>query len=319
MEGGAEEELERRSKFLHSLIQKKKAVEQQEQNESLNVRVRASDMPIPLQSRAFRCARDHLDSMPPGKLDSKRLALALKKEFDSSYGPAWHCIVGTSFGSYVTHSLGGFLYFSIDKLFIPGCTGLTPEGVIRAVKTLSQHGHSLKNLHINGIYHLEKHHIETLHSYLQNNLAEQHIPRPLIVYHEYRNLSTIRHYKDQPVMDMETCPRCVEPRMVFGCPRKTCKIKMEKSSVMGCRGCISCIPRCIECGVCFEFDDELEEAVCEDSLCLDCWLQLPKCNFCNKPYCKRHAEQKRCYSSGSAGFVCEVCEVNGTLCNVDEE
>ncbi|KAG2708355.1 hypothetical protein I3843_05G170300 [Carya illinoinensis] len=114
---GAQEELERRSKFLNGLIQKKKAIEQQEQHDRLNVRVRACDMPLPLQNCAFRCARDQLDSMP-GKLDSKRLALALKKEFDSSYGPAWHCIVGTSFGSYVTHSLGGFLYFSIDKVYI---------------------------------------------------------------------------------------------------------------------------------------------------------------------------------------------------------
>ncbi|XP_054810074.1 uncharacterized protein LOC129311687 isoform X1 [Prosopis cineraria] len=114
----AEEELERRSKFLNSLIQKKKAVEQQEHHDRFNVRLRACDMPLPLQNRAFRCAREHLDSMPGKKLDSKRLALALKKEFDSSYGPAWHCIVGTSFGSYVTHSLGGFLYFSIDKVYI---------------------------------------------------------------------------------------------------------------------------------------------------------------------------------------------------------
>ncbi|XVE85453.1 hypothetical protein DITRI_Ditri17bG0092200 [Diplodiscus trichospermus] len=75
---GAELELERRSKFLNSLIQKKKAVDQQEQNERLNVKVRASDMPLPLQNKAFRCAREQLDSMP-GKLDSKRLALALKK------------------------------------------------------------------------------------------------------------------------------------------------------------------------------------------------------------------------------------------------
>lgn len=75
---GAELELERRSKFLSSLIQKKKSVEQQDHHELLNVRVRASDMPTPLQNRAFRSARDHLDSMP-GKLDSKRLALALKK------------------------------------------------------------------------------------------------------------------------------------------------------------------------------------------------------------------------------------------------
>lgn len=79
---GAEEELERRSKFLKSLIQKKKTIEQQEQHDHLqhnNVRVRACDMPLPLQSRAFRCARDLLDSMPPKKLDSKRLALTLKK------------------------------------------------------------------------------------------------------------------------------------------------------------------------------------------------------------------------------------------------
>lgn len=80
---GAEEELERRSKFLSSLIQKKKAVEHQENYDRLNVRVRASDMPLPLQNLAFRCARDHLDSMP-GKLDSKRLALALKKVFTTS-------------------------------------------------------------------------------------------------------------------------------------------------------------------------------------------------------------------------------------------
>lgn len=32
------------------------------------------------------------------------------------YGPAWHCIVGKSFGSFVTHSRGGFVYFSMDKL-----------------------------------------------------------------------------------------------------------------------------------------------------------------------------------------------------------
>ncbi|CAA2969486.1 dynein light chain 1, cytoplasmic [Olea europaea var. sylvestris] len=115
---GAEEELERRSKFLNSLIQKKKDVEHKKQNDSMNVRVRASDMPSALQNHAFRFARDNLDSMASGKLDSKRLALALKKEFDSTYGPAWHCIVGKSFGSYVTHSVGGFLYFSMDNVYI---------------------------------------------------------------------------------------------------------------------------------------------------------------------------------------------------------
>ncbi|KAI4981777.1 hypothetical protein ZWY2020_022269 [Hordeum vulgare] len=84
------------------------------------VRVVAADMPPALQRRAFRCARDELAGMPhlPRRLEPKRLALALKKEFDTAYGAAWHCIVGTSFGSYVTHARGGFLYFSVDKVYI---------------------------------------------------------------------------------------------------------------------------------------------------------------------------------------------------------
>lgn len=77
---GAEEELERRSKFLNSLIQKKKnAAEEKQNHDSLNVRVRASDMPLSLQNHAFKTSRHILDSMPSAKLDSKRLALALKK------------------------------------------------------------------------------------------------------------------------------------------------------------------------------------------------------------------------------------------------
>ncbi|GER29797.1 dynein light chain type 1 family protein [Striga asiatica] len=115
-----EKELERRSQFLHSLIiqKKKTSVEQKQENGRWNIRVRASDMPLALQNRAFKIATDILDSMPCAKIDSKRLALSLKKDFDSTYGPAWHCVVGTSFGSYVTHSIGGFLYFSIDKVYV---------------------------------------------------------------------------------------------------------------------------------------------------------------------------------------------------------
>ncbi|XP_078429492.1 uncharacterized protein LOC144701646 [Wolffia australiana] len=80
------------------------------------VRIRAADMPARMQARAVRCAQEALVGMR--RLESKRLAQTLKKEFDKEYGSAWHCIVGTSFGSYVTHSFGGFLYFSIEKVHI---------------------------------------------------------------------------------------------------------------------------------------------------------------------------------------------------------
>ncbi|KAH7429755.1 hypothetical protein KP509_09G064900 [Ceratopteris richardii] len=84
--------------------------------ETLNIRIKAADMSVSMQEHAFRCARESLDTV--GKTHSKRIAYTLKKEFDRVYGPAWHCIVGTSFGSYVTHSLGGFVYFSLDKVSI---------------------------------------------------------------------------------------------------------------------------------------------------------------------------------------------------------
>ncbi|KAI3454597.1 hypothetical protein Pfo_011260 [Paulownia fortunei] len=81
------------------------------------VKVVAVDMPPFMQIHAVDCARKAHDSLE--KFTSKTLAFTLKKEFDGVYGPAWHCIVGTSFGSFVTHSVGGFMYFSMDhKLYV---------------------------------------------------------------------------------------------------------------------------------------------------------------------------------------------------------
>ncbi|KAL2515939.1 uncharacterized protein Fot_29910 [Forsythia ovata] len=81
------------------------------------VKVVAVDMPPFMQIHAVDCARKTHDSLE--KFTSKTLAFALKKEFDGVYRPAWHCIVGTGFGSFVTHSVGGFIYFSMDhKLYV---------------------------------------------------------------------------------------------------------------------------------------------------------------------------------------------------------
>ncbi|CAA3028453.1 Dynein light chain LC6, flagellar outer arm [Olea europaea subsp. europaea] len=77
------------------------------------VKVVSVDMPPFMQIHAVDSARKTHDSLE--KFNSKTLALTLKKEFDGVYGPAWHCMVGTSFGSFVTHSVGGFMYFSMDN------------------------------------------------------------------------------------------------------------------------------------------------------------------------------------------------------------
>ncbi|KAL5722461.1 hypothetical protein ACHQM5_005979 [Ranunculus cassubicifolius] len=81
-----------------------------------SARIVAVDMLPFMQIHAVSFVRKTHDSLE--KPSPKILACSLKKEFDGVYGPAWHCIVGTSFGSFVTHSVGGFLYFSIDhKLY----------------------------------------------------------------------------------------------------------------------------------------------------------------------------------------------------------
>ncbi|KAI3781904.1 hypothetical protein L2E82_11932 [Cichorium intybus] len=82
----------------------------------LQVRVLVTDMPAFMQVHAFRCARQTFDSLE--KFSPKQIALNLKKEFDKVYGPAWHCIVGSNFGSFVTHATGCFLYFSMENLYI---------------------------------------------------------------------------------------------------------------------------------------------------------------------------------------------------------
>ncbi|KAF5442767.1 hypothetical protein F2P56_035390 [Juglans regia] len=191
----------------------------------------------------------------------------------------------------------------INKLYIPTCTGLTSGGVIRAVKTLSEHNHSLKSLRINGIYNIEKEELEILRSYLQMNLSQQ-MQQPMLFHH--RNLSMFSN-KSEPLIDVDICPKCKDVRMVYDCPREACKRKNKKlmHPTAGCKGCNLCIPRCEECGGCLE-SEEIEETACGDSLCSECWLKLPKCNFCNRPYCNQHTH-RQCKHSSSSDFVCDVC------------
>ncbi|OVA14252.1 Dynein light chain [Macleaya cordata] len=116
----------------------------------LNVRIRSANMPVAMQEKAFRYTRsllllgdgdDHncikLTAPKSKSPNPSQIALAIKKEFDASYGVAWHCIVGKSFGSFVTHSPGGFLYFSVDNLsFLLFKTEVRPVLLRRTTTTL---------------------------------------------------------------------------------------------------------------------------------------------------------------------------------------
>lgn len=64
------------------------------------------------------------------------------QEFDNTYGPGWQCIVGTDFGSFVTHCHGCFIYFCLGNLAVllfrgaagPEAEAKQPCAALEAVK-----------------------------------------------------------------------------------------------------------------------------------------------------------------------------------------
>ena len=45
----------------------------------------------------------------------KDIALFIASEFDKSYTPTWHCVVGHSFGTYLTHEDKDYIHFFLNQ------------------------------------------------------------------------------------------------------------------------------------------------------------------------------------------------------------
>ncbi|KAG5453941.1 Dynein light chain 2, cytoplasmic [Clonorchis sinensis] len=73
--------------------------------------VKNADMEADMQQDAVDVCNEAMNKYTM----EKDVAAHLKKEFDSRYGPTWHCIVGRSFGSYVTHETKHFIYFYLGN------------------------------------------------------------------------------------------------------------------------------------------------------------------------------------------------------------
>ena len=71
--------------------------------------VKNADMNEEMQKNAMDVANQALDRHNI----ERDIAAYVKKEFDKKYNPTWHCVVGRSFGSYVTHESKHFIYFYV--------------------------------------------------------------------------------------------------------------------------------------------------------------------------------------------------------------
>mmetsp|Transcript_26518 Transcript_26518/g.36957 ORF Transcript_26518/g.36957 Transcript_26518/m.36957 type:complete len:91 (-) Transcript_26518:249-521(-) len=75
---------------------------------SANTEVKSTDMDQKMLEIAIRVATAAFNKFPDSQTE---VANFVKTEFDSRYGPNWHCIVGRNYVAKVTHTTKSFAYF----------------------------------------------------------------------------------------------------------------------------------------------------------------------------------------------------------------
>ncbi|KAJ9564320.1 hypothetical protein OSB04_000286 [Centaurea solstitialis] len=156
----------------------------------------------------------------------------------------------------------------VTKLSVLGCNGLTVEGLLNNLKFLkSTGGTGIKRLRIGGLHTVTTEQYEELKKALSSSLdneKQSSSPKPRFYHGGQLYLSL----DDNRPIDIEACPKCHQLRQIYDCPAEICQ-----SRHVSCRACTFCIPRCINCGCCFNERDYME-TFCLDFLCLDCLAQL---------------------------------------------
>ncbi|XP_050026883.1 dynein light chain LC6, flagellar outer arm-like [Dermacentor andersoni] len=76
--------------------------------------VKATDIPEHMQQEAIGVATAAIEKH---KI-LRDVAAFIKTEFDRKFGPTWHCVVGRSFGSYVTYETKRFTYFYVGHIAV---------------------------------------------------------------------------------------------------------------------------------------------------------------------------------------------------------
>ncbi|OXB64628.1 hypothetical protein ASZ78_008704 [Callipepla squamata] len=76
--------------------------------------IKDTDMAEEMQQLAVQCA-----TVAVGKYSVEReIAAFIKREFERRYSPTWQCVVGRTFGSYVSHETERFIFFAVRDLHV---------------------------------------------------------------------------------------------------------------------------------------------------------------------------------------------------------
>lgn len=164
----------------------------------------------------------------------------------------------------------GFLKLVVDsnkrlrKLNVRGCRGITVDGILKNLRVL-------KSSDTSGINHLRMgNRALTMEQFVEIKCligADKCMQLKSGTPHYFRSDHSSPSCDDDCVIDIEECPRCENPRLVYDCPVESCKEK--QFGIEMCRACTICIPRCGECGRCVG-DTEYDETFCLEAVCSEC-------------------------------------------------
>ncbi|BBN11054.1 hypothetical protein MPTK1_5g08660 [Marchantia polymorpha subsp. ruderalis] len=200
----------------------------------------------------------------------------------------------------------------LEKLEVPGCTGLNIDALVHTVEQQCAMSRSkgmcgIKQLRIRGILEIHEQSLFALRDMMLSRNGHQ-LP---ITWPAYLSSTTI---DDDRAIDVEMCPRCDSQyaTVVFDCTRKSCQNAARVDPSKACRGCFMCLPRCSGCGTCCLEDEDFESTCCIWDVCFSCWAQSPKCAECNTAFCWKH---KRDYMEGTIhsalSGICDRCAQEG--------
>ncbi|RVW35425.1 F-box protein SKIP14 [Vitis vinifera] len=115
-------------------------------------------------------------------------------------------------------------------LCVPGCTRLSIEGVVNMLRAFQSTGTpGIKHLRIGGLYGVAHKHFEELKLLLGIDIHEQknaHKP------HFYNRGNFYLLGDDDRAIDIETCPRCQNLRLVYDCPADGCQVKENAAQIV---------------------------------------------------------------------------------------
>ncbi|KAG9446359.1 hypothetical protein H6P81_012487 [Aristolochia fimbriata] len=161
----------------------------------------------------------------------------------------------------------------LTKLSVPGCTRLSIEGLVVSLKAFnSSSAPGIKWLRIGELYGVTHQHFEELKLLLGADSYDEQQAK----IHRKPRLYPLRHSSFSVdggfgAIDIEVCPRCGNPKILYDCPVDGCQGKPPASQ--GCRACTFCIKRCCMCGICINNDSEYEETFSLEWICSGCWKE----------------------------------------------